>query len=288
MREPEERRPRQFVVGEKKDYDEPTVRRRGASQYTKDRDEQRENEEDRRQFRAAPARKSLRERDEEDFGSRSSYSKRMKEPEPYDDEEDYGAEPARKAPLLVRIFAWGALLAIFFACGYLGANYFFKWADKRGGPRVGDVVASSSEVAQLPKTEGTASPLNASYTLFMPENGTFKERGIDIKKGLPEEDIEKVVSMYIDGLKEINMMGSGVRAQNIFRSGEWLYLNMTSDFQKSIKSMGKDKATLALSGLLKTMNQNFSPIKKIKFYTDGKEIKDITPVDLTKPWENKG
>ena len=94
--------------------------------------------------------------------------------------------------------------------------------------------------------------------------------------------------MYIDGLKEINMMGSGVRAQNIFRSGEWLYLNMTSDFQKSIKSMGKDKATLALSGLLKTMNQNFSPIKKIKFYTDGKEIKDITPVDLTKPWENKG
>lgn len=290
MRESEERRPRQFVVGERKDYDEPTVRRRAGGSYAKDREEIRgEDEEERRQFRSAPARKSsLRDRESEEPESRSSYSRRMKDTEYLEDEEEYETDRGRKAPLLVRVFAWCALLAIFFACGYLGANYFFKWADKRGGPRVGDVVASSTEVAQMPKTEGTASPLNASYSLYVPEDGTFKERAIDIKKGLPEEDMEKVISMYIDGLKEINMMGSGVRAQNIFRSGETLYLDMTSDFQKSVKSMGKDKASLALSGLLKTMNSNFSPINRIKFYIDGKELKDTTPVDLTKPWENKG
>jgi hypothetical protein len=39
-----------------------------------------------------------------------------------------------------------------------------------------------------------------------------------------------------------------------------------------------------LTGMVKTMTDNFAPVNKIKFYVDGKEVRDKKPVDLTAPW----
>jgi hypothetical protein len=32
------------------------------------------------------------------------------------------------------------------------------------------------------------------------------------------------------------------------------------------------------------MSDNFAPVSRVKFYVDGKEVPDKTPVDLTMPW----
>ena len=129
-----EGRQRHFVIQDKKDesYDSPAVRRRGI---IKGREE--EVEEVLEEPRAPRPRKSLREREmEEEEESRTLRrgrgKKRLKEEEDYDyeeeDEENYGS----KAPKIVRIFAWVALMIILFACGYLATNYFFSWSDKKG------------------------------------------------------------------------------------------------------------------------------------------------------------
>lgn len=279
-------RQRQFVVKSRKEpeYDEPAVRRRRS--FAEEEDE----------GKARPgffARRSLREREEEEAEeARLSQRSRRRAQEYYDsvDNDDEEEDEQRKAPKVVRIFSWIALLVILFAIGYLGANYFFSWADKKGGPRVGEVYGSGTEVTQSQnqaKSEEPVSSASTAYTLYIPENGKLTKRGIDINKGLTEDDIEKVASMYIDTMKESNQFGGGVRILSVFQSGDWLYLDMTADFQSSIKKLGKDKGAEIINGLVTTMAENFPPIKKVKFYIAGKESAMKNPADLTQPWESK-
>lgn len=296
MRDPEER-PRQFAVRKKRDdFDEPAVRRRKL----RDEDEAPRRrrvfaeEEEENDGKASPGflkrRATLREREQEEAEeagqSRSRFHRgrqQEEEEEDYDEEEE---EEGRKAPRVVRIFVWIALLAILFALGYLGANYFFSLADRRGS-RVGNVYGSGSEVqqAQSADTAAPAAAGTATYDIYVPDGGKLTKRSIDIQKGLVEDDIAKVASVFVDSLKETNALAGDVSVLNVFRNGDCLYLDMSGSFQASLKKLGADSGKLVVSGLVKTMEKDFDPVAKIKFYVDGKESVMKTPVDLTVPCE---
>lgn len=297
MRDPEER-PRQFAVRKKRDdFDEPAVRRRKL----RDEDEAPRRrrvfaeEEEENDGKASPGflkrRATLREREQEEAEeagqSRSRFHRgrqqEEEEEEDYDEEEE---EEGRKAPRVVRIFVWIALLAILFALGYLGANYFFSLADRRGS-RVGNVYGSGSEVqqAQSADTAAPAAAGTATYDIYVPDGGKLTKRSIDIQKGLVEDDIAKVASVFVDSLKETNALAGDVSVLNVFRNGDCLYLDMSGSFQASLKKLGADSGKLVVSGLVKTMEKDFDPVAKIKFYVDGKESVMKTPVDLTVPCE---
>lgn len=301
MRETDER-PRRFTQRQERDTEreESSARRAGGRERGRFRDE--EEQPPRRSF---TQRKSLREREleeeEEDLrrsgrnapsGRRGHTERNMRDSEDY--EEDYSEDEdeleRKKAPLLVRLFAWAALLVIFFVCGYFGANYFFNWADKRGGPKVGDVVGSAADVRQNQQVEVSADSDNGNvnYKIYVPDGKSFKERDAAIKKGIPESDMDKVLSMYLDGLKEINMLDDSVKTLNLFRSDDTLYLDLTGSFRTSLGKLGADKGASVIDGIVRTMKENFSPVAKVKFYIDGKEPKDKQPVDLTKVWGDNG
>lgn len=286
MRDPEERQ-RHFVIRDKKDdnYDQPAVRRRGLV-----REEEEEAREEREEKQPRPrARRTLREREmeeEEEVRSlRGSRKRKAMKRADFDDEDEYDDEEQRpRAPKIVRIFAWIALAVILFTCGYVATNYFFAWSDKQGGERIGSVYGSGAEIAETAAQQEPA-PSNAQYSIYVPDGQSFQTRAIEIKPGgTREDDIQKVLSMYIDSLKETKAMDPAVSVTSVFQSGEWLYVDLTAAFQSSIKKLGKDKAAQALNGMLNTMRDNFPPVKKIKFYVNSKEITDKTPVDLTTAW----
>ncbi len=289
MRDPEERQ-RHFVIRDKKDenYDQPAVRRRGL--VREDEDEAREEREAREEKPQRPrARRTLREREmeeEEEVRSlRGSRKRNTMKRADFDEEDEYDDEEQRpRAPKIVRVFAWIALVVILFTCGYVATNYFFAWSDKQGGDRIGGVYGSGAEIAET-ATQQESAPSNAQYSIYVPDGQSFQTRAIEIKPGgTREDDIQKVLSMYIDSLKETKAMDPAVSVTNVFQSGEWLYVDLTAAFQSSIKKLGKDKAAQALNGMLNTMRDNFPPVKKIKFYVNSKEITDKTPVDLTTAW----
>ena len=288
MRDPEERQ-RHFVIRDKKDenYDQPAVRRRGLM-----REEEAEEREEREERPRSPrARRTLREREmeeeEEARSLRGSRKRKIMKRADFDEEDDYEDEDdyeRPRAPKIVRIFAWIALVVILFTCGYVATNYFFAWSDKQGGERIGSVYGSGAEVAETAAQQEPA-PSSAQYSIYVPDGQSFQTRAIELKPGATrEDDMQKVLSMYIDSLKETKAMDPAVSVTNVFQSGEWLYVDMTAAFQSSIKKLGKDKAAQALNGMLNTMRDNFPPVKKIKFYVNSKEITEKTPVDLTTAW----
>jgi len=229
-------------------------------------------------------------------------------------EEDEDEAPNR-APLVFRILAWSALVVIFFAVGYGVTSLAFKWLDSRessqsnlaSSPGDAEVlpvqgnqaqdqsaalqstppgtVSLSPSPAALPV--GSASQIQDNYALVVisvPEGGTFKQRQIRCTTSLREDTMKQTLAAYMDAMKESKMLSAGAQELNIFQSGDWLYLNMNGDFLESIKTLGTEKSRIMLTGMVKTMSDNFAPVNKLKFYIDGKEVRDKKPIDLTSAW----
>ncbi|MFR5880567.1 MAG: hypothetical protein ACLUEQ_07060 [Cloacibacillus evryensis] len=78
------------------------------------------------------------------------------------------------------------------------------------------------------------------YTLYVPEGDGFQSRDIEITGGgTREDDIAKVLSMYVDSLKETKALDPAVSINEIFQSGDWLYINMTPCSRARSKALGK-------------------------------------------------
>ena len=198
-------------------------------------------------------------------------------------------EEVRKSPLIVRLIAWASVIAVFFAVGYGGTSLLFKWMDSKGS-NPANLIATSEDakeyVTQKSQGEETTVEGEKTFTLSIP-NGTdgFEPRTIRVLGEFPEEEMQRVVSAYVDALKEGKWFDPGVQILQVFRSGEWIYLNMSAPFLTSLKALGKEKSQLALTGLVKTLSDNFSQVAKVKFYVDGQEVKEKNPVDLSLPWK---
>jgi hypothetical protein len=207
--------------------------------------------------------------------------------------EDEERDESGKAPMVFRLIAWASLVVIFFAVGYGATSLVFKWMDNRGGERQpSNLVRNQDEAADLLTQMASARSGDASagrdsatvVTISIPDGNMFLARQIRCPAGLREDTMGLALSAYMDAMKESQMLGAGARTLNIFQSGDWLYLNMNKDFLESLKTLGSDKSRLLLTGMVKTMSDNFAPVNKIKFYIDGEEVMDKRPVDLTMPW----
>jgi hypothetical protein len=126
------------------------------------------------------------------------------------------------------------------------------------------------------------------FTLSIPDGASFATRQIRCDDGLREDAMQQTLSAYFDAVKESKMLDPVAASLNFFQSGDWLYLNVNQSFLDSVKALGQEKATSLITGLVRTMADNFAPVSKIKFYVEGKEVRDKKPVDLTAPWGVRG
>jgi hypothetical protein len=48
--------------------------------------------------------------------------------------------------------------------------------------------------------------------------------------------------------------------------------------------MPKEKAVSVITGIVSTISNNFSPVTRVRFLINGKEVKETEPVDLSSFW----
>ncbi|MDR3255588.1 MAG: GerMN domain-containing protein [Synergistaceae bacterium] len=218
----------------------------------------------------------------------------MMEREEWTEDEFRDSAKNSKAPILFRLLAWVSLIVIFFAIGYGVTSMIFGWMDRERPNRTPENLVSTSQEAatlasEIKSLDAAATQQSFStFTLTIPEGKTFVTKPIKCGAILREDAMQQVLSAYFDVVKESNMLDSVAANLNIFQSGDWLYLNVNQSFLESIKILGAEQATYLLTGLVRTMSENFSPVNKVKFYVDGKEVKEKKPVDLSMPWALSG
>ncbi|MGB4301694.1 MAG: GerMN domain-containing protein [Acetomicrobium sp.] len=188
---------------------------------------------------------------------------------------------SKKAPLPYRIIAWACLIMILFGLGYYGSGLMLKiFGKKLYIP--GEIIVEKNEEGsgETFKTERHV----AEIKLFLPENGTLGVTTYRLVPSIPEEDIVASLEQWISLMRSKGLMEGNSRILHVFRNGEIMYLNMSAPFYSSLQKLNKDEALLFMTALLRTIVENFDPIKEVKFLVEGKDVIITAPVDLSVSW----
>ena len=76
-----------------------------------------------------------------------------------------------------------------------------------------------------------------------------------------------------------------IKLLHVFRNAETAFLDVSGQFTNSLNSMGQRKSLLLLTGIVRTIQENFSPISQIRFLIDSKLPNSNGVVDLSVPWK---
>ena len=188
---------------------------------------------------------------------------------------------SKKAPLPYRIIAWACLIMILFGLGYYGSGLMLKiFGKKLYIP--GEIIVEKNEEGsgETFKTERHV----AEIKLFLPENGTLGVTTYRLVPSIPEEDIVASLEQWISLMRSKGLMEGNSRILHVFRNGEIMYLNMSAPFYSSLQKLNKDEALLFMTALLRTIVENFDPIKEVKFLVEGKDVIITAPDDLSVSW----
>ena len=199
-----------------------------------------------------------------------------------DDEEE------KKAPVAVRVLVWAAVVMIFFAIGYWGSGLVINWLDRRGVIRDEQLVQGTDEVRQLTAQEegktDTAVGHRSRFRIYIPTSGSFREETVSFVSGLLEDDLKNVLSGLLETYRKEGLFSGEIRVLHVFRNGDRLYLDLNDPFLENISRMPEEKAVSVITGIVSTVATNFSPITRVRFLINGREVNGTKPVDLSSFW----
>ena len=196
-----------------------------------------------------------------------------------------GRANGRKAPLLIRLIAWTGVLVFCFAAGYVGTSVALRMLNRQDILQRKDVAANRGEAEKILNEAPREIRLNArkvAFTLYYPQNGAISSEKTEVLSGIMEDDIRQVIGKIVSTLSEKE--AADVKLLNLFRSGDTLYLNFNGQFLSLLKARGEQGSALFITGVVRTMSENFSPIVQVRFLINGKEQQGGAPVDLGVPW----
>jgi len=186
-----------------------------------------------------------------------------------------------KMPLHFRILAWCGVILLCFVVGYHGTSYMLTFLDKH---LLKDEGVTSGDVRGTPIVNADArlDMQKINISLFYPKGESLVEDKADVIVNTREDNIQDAV------LKLIELSGlfdDTVVVKHVFRNADTVYLNFSASFASALNKAGARLSTLFITGIVRTMRENFSPITKVRFLVDSKLESAGAPVDLTATWQ---
>jgi hypothetical protein len=199
-------------------------------------------------------------------------------------------EPSSKAPLPFRIIAWISLVVVCFGLGYGGTSMVLGILGKKEIVVQKDVVSNTEQAADLvsegQKTNSDVIPARkVLFNLYVPSEQGLSSRQVPIVSGLMEEDVKRVIASLVAESAPTGYLNNDIRVLHVFRNGEIMYLDFNRAFLVSLRNMGKQKAAIVMTSIVRTMVENFSPVTKVRIMVEGKVPHGSDPVDLSVPWQ---
>lgn len=200
----------------------------------------------------------------------------------------------KKAPLILRVVAWVSMAVIFFSLGYVCSGWLLNYLDSRGVGGQPHVVSRADQVDQLvPPAKEDAQKLvdmgkHAVFSIYvLDKSGKIKKVDVKLSSGLMEEDLQKVINSLLGKLVEVKFLAEDVKLNHVFRNGEKVYLDFNQPFFITLSKLSPKKGSLLITGIVRTVVDNFMSVKRVQFLIDGKVPEEAGEVPLSVPWELK-
>jgi len=171
-------------------------------------------------------------------------------------------------------------MLLLFTLGYFGTGLVLKWVDSKGGPQETTVVSGKEPVlGETPKA-----PQNA-YRVYSLKGNRLSESRVETAGGLMESDMREVLQSLFSLLQTEGVLDPLSAVLHVFRAGDLLYLDVNDACVRSIASLPPEKANLVMTGVVRTIIENFRPVTRVRFLVNGRESTETKPVNLAVAWQ---
>ena len=174
--------------------------------------------------------------------------------------------------------------------GYLGTSWIMDFLNKKLLLKPENRIENQEDFTEYQESEREQSMQETmssggnvqqvSLSLYHVKNDTIAETRKNFISRTREDNIRDAVEevLSLSGAHKIKLL-------HVFRNGDTAFLDMPGQFASTLSSMGKRKSLLLLTGLVRTLQENFSPITQIRFLIDSKAPKSGGDVNLAAPWK---
>ena len=202
----------------------------------------------------------------------------MKRPRPSPIEED----AKKPTPLLLRILSILGVMLLCFVLGYLGTSL-----------KPENRIENQEDLSNFEESERKQAARNAiingenvqqiSLNLYHIQDDNLAETRKNFLALTREDNIR-------DAVNEIILMSNvphadKIKLLHVFRVNDTAFLDMPGQFASALNTMGKQKSLLLITGIVRTMEENFSPLSQVRFLINSKTPERDGVVDLSSVWK---
>ena len=199
----------------------------------------------------------------------------------------------KPTPLLLKILSWLGIILLCFVLGYLGTSWFVDFLNKKLLLKPENRIENQEDLTQFNASEqeriaqeainSSENARQISLNLYHVQNDTIAETRQNFIQRTEEDNLRDAVNAVISlsgmpGAEKIKLL-------HVFRMSETAFLDMSGQFASSIESAGQRKSLLLLTSIVRTVQENFSPLSQVRFLIDSKPPKSGGTVDLSAPWK---
>ena len=129
----------------------------------------------------------------------------------------------------------------------------------------------------------TGNVQQVSLNLYHVKNDSLSETRKNFVSRTTEDNIRDVVEeiLTLSSIPNANK----IKLLHVFRVSDTVFLDMPGQFASSLETLGQRKSLLLLTGIVRTLQDNFSPASQVRFLIDSKPPKSGGVVDLAAPWK---
>ncbi|MBQ7262787.1 MAG: GerMN domain-containing protein, partial [Synergistaceae bacterium] len=172
--------------------------------------------------------------------------------------------------------------------GYLGTSWMMDALNKKLLLKPQDRVEGQEDLKAMEEAErgraasGGEGVQQVSLQLYHAKDGTVVGTRRSFVARAQEDDIAEALRAVLS-LSNVPDADK-IELLHVFRNADTVFLDFSSRFVTALSSMGQRQSLLLLTGIVRTMQENFSPIVQVRFLIDSKTPDVGGPVDLTVPW----
>ena len=202
-------------------------------------------------------------------------------------------EDGKSAPLLLRILSWLGVILLCFVLGYLGTSWVMDFLNKKLLLKPENRIENQEDLTEYQESEGERTSREAlsegssvpqvSLNLYHVNDDALTEIRKNFVSLTREDTIREAVEEVLT-LSEVPN-ASRIKLLHVFRTGNTAFLDMPGQFVSALDSMGQRKSQLLLTGLVRTLQENFSPLTQVRFLIDSKAPKSGGTVNLAATWK---
>ena len=205
----------------------------------------------------------------------------------------YEVDDDRPAPLLLKVLSWLGIILLCFVLGYLGTSWVVEFLNRKlllkpenrieNQEDLSTFEAAEQERITKEKLNSGAEVQQVSLNLYHVKNDSIVETRQNFVSKVEEDNMRDAI-MAVVLLSE--MPGADkIKLLHVFKMSDTAFLDMSGQFASALDSAGQRKSLLLLTSIVRTVQENFSPLSQVRFLIDSKPPKQGGTVDLSAPWK---